>query len=327
MSGKAGIDRRRIGAARFAVGYAAVLAAVKFGVGLLTGSLGIVSSAVDNVADIVMSGVNFLSIRKSAAPPDANHPYGHGKVETVASLFEGAVVALIGAWIVNEGVRRLRARVFPGEVDLGIVVMGASVAASWYIARYLRRVGEETDSPGLKADSLHYRTDIWSGGGVLLSLLVFRLTEWKWVDAAVGMVVGAYIIVEAAGILWEAVQDLVDRGLPPETVGEIRRIIDRHRPMLVDFHDLRTRRSGAEKHVDFHVVICREHKLEDAHRLADHLEWEVSRALGNAHVVTHIDPCEIECPGKDACERILTDIRNLDDPRKKEAGAREPGAD
>jgi divalent metal cation (Fe/Co/Zn/Cd) transporter len=81
---------------------------------------------------------------------------------------------------------------------------------------------------------------------------------------------------------------------------------------VVDYHQLRTRRSGSEKHVDFHVVVCSQYLLEDAHRLADHLEREVSQALGNAQVVTHIDPCDLECPGKDHCERILSTIRNLE---------------
>jgi divalent metal cation (Fe/Co/Zn/Cd) transporter len=129
----------------------------------------------------------------------------------------------------------------------------------------------------------------------------------------VALLVGIYILVIAAKLFLSAIQDLMDRGLPEETVERVRRVIDEHRPMIVDFHDLRTRRAGSEKHVDFHVVVCREYKLEDAHRVADHLEKEVQQALGNAHVVTHIDPCDLECPGMDHCERVLREIRNLKD--------------
>lgn len=319
-------DRRRLGAARFAVASAAALSAAKFAAGIATGSLGILSSAVDNVADIVMSGVNYLSLRKASAPPDSSHPYGHGKVETLAALFQGMVIAAVGVWIVAEGVRRLRTGVVPGRIEAGIAVMLLSVAASWFIARRLRRIGEETDSPGLRADSLHYRTDVWSGGGILVSLVLVRATGWAWIDAAIGLLVGAYIVWEAVRLCWESLLDLTDRGLPAETVERIRAVIEEHKPMIVDFHDLRTRRSGAQKHVDFHVVVCREFKLDDAHRLADHLEWEVSRLLGNAHVVTHLDPCEIACPGVEHCARVVRQIRGLDTPEGEAIDAGRPGS-
>jgi len=310
------MDRKRIGTARFSVGSAATLAATKLFVGVASGSLGVLSSAFDNLADILMSGVNYLSIRKSMEPADSSHPYGHGKMETLGTVFMSVVVALTGIWIVWEGIRRLRAGIVPRSVDTGLVVMALSVAASWYISERIRKAGEETGSPALAADSLHFRTDVWSGGGILASLLAYRVTGWRWLDPGAALIVGGYIITAAFPILREALDDLMDRSLPHETVEEIRHIIDSHRPLVVDYHKLRTRRSGAEKHVDFHVVVCRQYLLEDAHRVADHLERELSQALGNAHVVTHIDPCEIECPGKDHCERVLAEIRNLPVPGK-----------
>jgi divalent metal cation (Fe/Co/Zn/Cd) transporter len=97
-------------------------------------------------------------------------------------------------------------------------------------------------------------------------------------------------------------------------VEKIRRVIESHRPMIVDYHALRTRRSGSEMHVDFHVVVCRRSNLQDAHQVADRLEKEVARVLGNAHVVTHIDPCGLDCPEKDRCQRALEEIRDLEEP-------------
>ena len=312
------MDRKRIGTARFSVGSAATLAATKLFVGVASGSLGVLSSAFDNLADILMSGVNYLSIRKSMEPADFSHPYGHGKAETLGTVFMSVVVALTGGWIVWEGIRRLRAGIVPRSVDTGIVVMALSVAASWYIAERIRKAGEETGSSALAADSLHFRTDVWSGGGVLVSLLAYRVTGWQWLDPGVAMVVGGYVVSAAFPIFREALDDLMDRSLPHETVERIQCIIDSHRPLVVDYHALRTRRSGSEKHVDFHVVVCRLYLLEDAHRVADHLERELSQALGNAHVVTHIDPCGIECPGKDHCELVLAEIRKLPVPGRKQ---------
>jgi len=305
------MDRKRIGTARFSVGSATALAGTKLIVGVASGSLGVLSSAFDNMADILMSGVNYLSIRKSMEPADSSHPYGHGKVETMGTVFMSVVVALTGGWIIWEGIGRLRAGIVPRSVDAGLVVMALSVAASWYISRRIRKVGEETGSCALQADSLHFRTDVFSGGGILASLLVYRVTGWKWLDPGVATVVGGYIVLAAVTILREALGDLVDRSLPPDTVEKIRHIIDNHSPLIVDYHALRTRRSGSEKHVDFHVVICRRSNLQEAHQVADHLEKEVAQALGNAHVVTHIDPCGLECPGKDQCQRVLEEIRKL----------------
>jgi ferrous-iron efflux pump FieF len=314
---KEAMDRKRIATARFSVGSAVTLAAVKLVVGVASGSLGILSSALDNMADILMSGVNYLSIRKSMDPADSSHPYGHGKVETLGTVFMSLIVALTGIWIVWEGIRRLRVGIVPRSVDAGLVVMALSVAASWYISERIRKAGVETGSPALAADSLHYRTDVWSGGGILASLIAYRATGWRWLDPGAALVVGAYIVAAAFPILREALADLLDRSLPDETVEKIRQIIDSHRPLMVDYHQLRTRRSGSEMHVDFHVVICGQYLLEDAHRLADHLEKEVSQALGNAHVVTHIDPCDLTCPGKEHCERVLSSIRNLEAPEKE----------
>jgi len=312
--------RLRLRTARFSLGSAISLCALKFVVGLLSGSLGVLSSAVDNLADILMSGVNYLSIRKAMDPADENHPYGHGKIETLGTLFQGVIIGGIGCWIVLEAVRRLREGATLEMVDVSIAVMAASAVASWFIAEKIRKAGVASGSPALEADSLHYRTDVYSGGGIFASLLLIRLTGWQWIDAAVGFAVGVYVAVAAIHLLWDAAHDLADRGLPPDTVERITRIIEAHRPMVVDWHDLRTRRSGSEKHVDFHVVVCREHSLEEAHRVADHLEMEIAQALGDAHVVTHIDPCEIECPGVHECARVRGMIRELHSPERDGKG-------
>jgi len=300
--------------------------------GLLSGSLGVLASAVDNVADIFMSAVNLVSIRKALDPADEDHPYGHGKVETMATLFQGGVVALTGAGVAWEAVRRLREGRAPEGVglDVGILVMGVSVVASWLVSRRIGRAGEATGSTALMADALHFRTDVYSGGGILFSLLLYRYTGWKWLDPGVALAVGAYILAAAAPLLIGAVHDLMDRGLPSGTVQEIGRIIDEHRPMVLEWHDLRTRRAGSEVQVDFHVVVCREQSVSEAHRVADHLEHDIQRLLGNAHVVTHIDPCRVDCPGPHDCERIRRMVGMLPSPEtdgKREGREAEPGGD
>lgn len=310
-------NRKRIGTARFSLGSAVALASTKFVIGILSGSLGVLSSAFDSVADIFMSAVNLLSIRKSMDPADRTHPYGHGKVETLATVFQALVIAGTGLWVVVEGIRRLVEKRVPESADIGIAVMAVALVASWFVSRRIRKAGEETGSTALVADSLHFATDVYTNAGILASLVVFRYTGWAWLDPGAALLVGAYILFAAGKLFVSAVHDLMDRGLPEETVEQVRGIINGHRPMVVDFHDLRTRRAGSEKHVDFHVVVCREHKLADAHRVADHLEKEVRLVIGNAHVVTHVDPCNKECPGIDHCELVLSQIRDLKDPAEE----------
>jgi cation diffusion facilitator family transporter len=326
-AGPAEKRRIRLRTARFSLASAVTLCALKFVVGIVSGSLGVLASALDNVADIFMSTVNFLSIRKAMDPADESHPYGHGKVETLATLFQGGVIALTGVGVVWEAVRRLREGKAPEGIglDVGILVMVFSVVASWVISSRIRKAAEDTGSSALKADALHFRTDVYSGSGILFSLLLYRFTGWKWLDPGIALAVGVYIFVASLPLLRTAVDELMDHTLPPETVAAIVRIIEEHRPMVLEWHDLRTRRSGSEKHVDFHVVVCREHSLEDAHRVADHLEDDIRKLLGTAHVVTHIDPCEIECPGLHECARVKGMIRDLPSPERDGRGV--PGAE
>src|SRR5512135_2128496 len=188
--------RLRLRTARFSLGSAVTLCLLKSTVGIFSGSLGVLASALDNVADIFMSSVNLLSIRKAMDPADESHPYGHGKVETLATLFQGTVIALTGIGVVWEAVRRLQAGKAPAGIglDVGILVMIFSVVASWFISERIRKGGETAGSTALAADSLHFRTDVYSGGGILASLVLYRFTGWKWLDPGVALVVGVYIV-------------------------------------------------------------------------------------------------------------------------------------
>ncbi len=312
-AGTAENRRARLRAACFSLGSAVFLCLVKAVAGVLSGSLGVLASAADNVGDILMSAVNLLSLAKASDPADDTHPYGHGKVETAATLFQGGVIALTGAGIVVEAIRRLVRGSAPegAGLDTGILVMAFSIAVSGCIASRIRKAGEATGSTALIADSLHFRTDVYSGSGILLSLLFYRFTGWRWLDPAVALAVGIYILAAAWPLLSGAIRDMLDSSLPPETVQAVERIIEKHRPMVRGWHALRTRRSGSETHVDFHVVVCRDRSLEEAHRVADHLEHEIGKLLGNTHVVTHIDPCGEDCPSTPECAEMKRMIREF----------------
>jgi len=159
-----------------AIAGAATLAALKLGAGLAINSIGLISAAADSLMDVLVSGLNLFSIRIAESPADEGHPYGHGKVENLAGLAQGGLIALVGGWVIFEAVRRFIRGVLPEHTEWGLVVMAISIAVSWLITKHLRRVAVQTDSVVLLADSLHYATDVWTNGGVLAALLLFRLT-------------------------------------------------------------------------------------------------------------------------------------------------------
>ncbi len=309
-------SRKKIITATLSLALAIFLSLIKFVFAYLTGSLGILSSAIDNIGDIAMSSVSLMSIRKSAEPPDKSHPYGHGKIETLAAAFQVAIITIIGIGIIAESVRRyIKGRILSNP-DAGIGVMVVSIVASFIAAKLITKVGEETDSAALMADAVHFKTDVYSGSGILIALLLVRMTGISIFDSLAGLVVGILVIKEAIPLLKGVLDDLSDRELPEDVKVKINEIIDKHRPMVVDVHAMRTRKAGSMKHIDFHLVVCKLSNVQEAHRLAEHLEMEIEEALGEAHVVTHIDPCGIECPEDGECVLIREQMMSLRAPRK-----------
>ena len=309
-------DTKKIRTAQLSLGTGIFLSVTKFSIAIFTGSLGVLSSAIDNIGDIFMSAVTLVSVKKSSEPPDKDHPYGHGKVEALATAFQVAVVSAIGAWIVYESIRRFIEGYGPKRTGAGIGVMVFSVVVSFLVARKIERAGKETGSPALIADALHFKTDVYSGAGILIALLLVTLTGNPLFDSIAGLVIGIFIIQATFPLIRGVLDDLLDRDLPGEVKGEIDGIINRHRPMVVDVHAMRTRKAGSTKHIDFHLVVCRLSTVDEAHSLAAHLEMEIEEALGDSHVVTHIEPCEEDCTLQEGCEEMREKMLNLRKPGK-----------
>jgi cation diffusion facilitator family transporter len=300
-----------------AIAGAAGLAALKLGTGVAINSIALVSAAVDSLIDVLVSGVNLVSIRVADSPADQGHPYGHGKIENLAGLAQGALITLLGAGVVFEAIRRLLRGSRPEHTEWGLAVMVVSIVVSWLIARHLRRVASQTDSVVLLVDSLHYATDVWTNAGVLAALGLFALTGAVLFDPLIAAVVGVIILTSAYRILARSVADLMDAAIPAHEQREIERVIQRHR-FVVSFHDLRTRRAGSQRQIDFSVVLCRHMPLGDAHDLVDHVEKEIARTIPRSHVVVHAEPCP---PGCQLTERCVLGSRQEDllahDPRRE----------
>jgi cation diffusion facilitator family transporter len=297
----------KIRAARIAVATATGLAIIKLIAGIMTGSLAVLASALDSLLDILMSGVNYFAIRHAEQPADECHPFGHGKFETAATLIQSAIIAATGLLICFESIRRMTGEVELVRIEGGMLVLLFSVGASVCISRYLRRIASQTDSSALKADSLHFAMDVYTNLALLVGLVLINLFEAAWLDPALSLMVGIYIIFEAVKLLRHGMRDMLDEELPEPIRAEVARLIEGHRGDLVGYHNLRTRRAGSQKIMDFHLTVCRHLTVEQAHEIADGLEKKIEAGIYGADVTIHIEPCRTEhCPGHDQCDNDKT---------------------
>ena len=297
-------SQRKLRAARLSIATASGLALLKLGAGLVTGSLAVLSSAIDSLLDILMSGVNFLAIRQAEQPADQSHPFGHGKFETLATLFQALVIAGSGCWIIYESIQRLLSGAQPKQLGSGIMVLLFSAAVSYWISRYLRRIGRQTESSALEADALHFAMDVYTNGALVVGLILIAWLQTPWLDPALSLLVACYILFEAVRLVRRGLRDILDEGLPEAVRLEISGLIEAHQQYLVDYHHLRTRRAGSQKIIDFHLTVCKHLSVEQAHDIADHLEKRIEQHIAGADVTIHIEPCPREdCPGEQRCQR------------------------
>lgn len=292
----------KIRAARYSIATAASLAGLKLVTGLMTGSLAVLSSAIDSLLDILMSCVNYLAIRQAEQPADRSHPFGHGKFETVATLAQALLIALSGAWIIYESIQRLLGGAALARLGEGMAVLLLSAAVSWLLTRYLRRVARETDSSALQADALHFAMDVYTNLALVAGLAAITFFDLPWLDPILSLLVALYILFEAFQLIRRSLRDVLDEQLPETIRGEIERLIRAHQDHLLDFHNLRTRRAGSQKIMDFHLTVCKHLSVEEAHEIADHLEKRIEQEIRGADVTIHIEPCLREdCPGVALC--------------------------
>lgn len=312
-----GIDNPKLRAATFSICGALLLAIIKLTVAIMSGSMAVMASAIDSLLDILMSGVNFMAIRQAEQPPDQSHPFGHGKFETLATLFQALVITGSGGWIIYESVIRLSRNNQLENIDQGIGVLAFSAVVSWFIARNLSKVAKQTDSSALEADSLHFRMDIYSNLGLMAGLFMVRWFDIYWLDSALSILVASYILHEALQLIKRGLTDILDHELPDEIQQQVHQLISTHEGPLAGYHGLRTRRAGSLKIMDFHLEVCKDMTVAEAHELTDSLEKKIEKEIPGSNVIIHIEPCVIDdCPGRENCiidkSRIPTKFQDTD---------------
>ncbi len=267
------------------------LAIIKLIFGVVSGSVALLASAVDSIMDMFVSVFNFLAIRLSDRSPDEKFPFGYGKVEALAAAFEGLVVTVSGFYIIYEGVMKIIHKESVEKIGSSIVVMVVSIITVGFLVWFLSYVHKKTGNMVIKADLLHYKTDLFSNSAVLLSLGIIYFTDWFWIDAIFGIAIGIYIVREAFELIEEGVFVLLDASLPEDEVKKIEEIIT-HDRRVSDFHFLKTRQAGKVKFVEVHIVLKPDISLLEAHKIGDSIEDKI-REIDKEyiwHILIHLDP-------------------------------------
>jgi cation diffusion facilitator family transporter len=283
--------RTKSAAAALSIASNALLIAIKLAAGAITGSIAIVTEAVHSLIDLVASVVAFVSVRKADEPADAEHPYGHEKVESLAATIEGLLILVGAGIIVYEATRRLVVGAEVESLGVGIAVMGFSVLANLVVSTVLSREAKEHESPALEGDAAHLRTDAMTSAGVLVGLGLVQVTGNSAFDSITALLVAGAIVTAGIRIVRRSSGVLVDEALPGEEMDRIEAAIAAARtPEVAGYHKLRARRAGSRRYIDLHVQYRSGTSLERAHELAHAMRDAIESDIPRAEVMIHAEP-------------------------------------
>ena len=271
----------------------AILIALKLAAGAITGSIAIITEAVHSSIDLLAAVIAYFSVRKADEPPDADHPYGHAKIENLSAAIEGMLILVGAGIIVYEATRRLVDTPAVESLEVGIAVIGFSAVANLVVSSYLYRRADATESPALEGDAAHLRTDAATSGGVFVALVLVEVTGVEVLDPIVALVVAVAIVGAGVRILARSSRVLVDEVLPDDELAAVREAIEANAASeLVGFHKLRARRAGSRRYVDLHVQFAEDTTLSRAHEISHELQGAIRGRLRGADVLIHLEPAQ-----------------------------------
>jgi cation diffusion facilitator family transporter len=291
------INTAKSRAALVSVASNSTLVILKLVIGIFSGSVSIISEAIHSANDLVAALIAFFSVRISDRPADHEHPFGHGKAESISGVIEAALIVFAAVWIMVEAVKKILLiyNHKGGELEhlgWGTAVMVISVLLNTLVARYLFKIAKKEDSVALEADAQHLSTDVYTSLGVAGGLIMVWITDWHIIDPIVAILVAILIFSIGWKLTVAAGKHLMDSSLPESEVAEIEKIV-KSEPRVVSWHRMRTRKSGSQRHIDFHIVMPAEATLVEAHHIADELEKLIAQRFAMANVVIHVDPYDV----------------------------------
>lgn len=282
-------------AARLSIISNSLLVLLKMVAGLVTGSVSILAEAIHSLLDLAAAIITFFSVRISDKPADVEHPFGHGKAENISGVVEAILIIIAAVWIIYEAVKRIITGTTIQLAGVGIAVMFVAIIANILVSRKLHKVSRVTDSLALEADAWHLTTDVYTSSAVLVGLGITWLTGFTILDPLIAVAVAIVIMRTGYKLTRKSFGGLIDESLPASEVNLIGSCIEEHYDKVVSFHDLRTRKSGSQRQVELHLVMPKNARLEEVHKMCDHLEDDIKSKLPQTSINIHVEPCQMEC--------------------------------
>jgi cation diffusion facilitator family transporter len=259
---------------------------------LLTGSIGLLSDAIESGVNLVAAVFALIVLTVAAQPPDEEHTYGHDKVEYFAGGMEGTLILIAAVTIAYSAIQRLLSPQPLEQLDVGLIVSVLATILNFIVGRVLLQAGKKYRSVTLEADANHLLADVRTTVGVLLGLVAVWLTDWYFLDPLIALIVAGQIVWAGYRLVRNSVLGLMDTALPPEEVNQIEDIIERHAHEGVHYHALRTRQSGAQRFMTVHIQVPGSWSVQEGHTLLEEIEQDVYRLLRPISIVTHLEPVE-----------------------------------
>lgn len=279
-----------------------ILVLLKIIVGILIGSVSIISEAIHSGVDLLAAIITLVAVRSSNKSPDEGHPFGHDKMENLSGTVEAILIFLAAGWIIYEAIHKIINPLPLKTPGLGVVVMFASAVVNIWVSRKLFKVGKETDSVALQADAWHLRTDVYTSVGVMVGLALITVGEHlfpgvhlDWLDPVAAIAVSLLIIRAAYNLTLRSARDLLDMNLPEEE-NWIRNKLPRFDLPIRGFHHLRTRKAGATRFVELHIVLEKNMSIQESHRISDQIALKIREQFPDTQVTVHEEPCDGSCP-------------------------------
>lgn len=288
--------KTRENAVKLSLFIATFLTLFKLGVGWFTGSVGVISEGIHSLLDWTSAIIAFFAVREAGKPADEDHPFGHGKIEVFSSLVESVLLVLAAGVIMYQGVDRI---LHPTPVQhewAAILVMSISIFLNFIVFKRNQIAAVETESQAIQVNAFHFLTDALTSVAVLAGLLVISLTGWHQIDAMMAFGIGIYIVLVSVRQMRSAFGELFDIQLPESERILIERLIESFKPSIVGMHELRTRKSGAIRHIDFHILVCKYMTVQQSHHICDEIESKLMDRFPLAMVTTHVEPCDNHSP-------------------------------
>lgn len=265
---------------------------LKSGAYWLTGSVGLLSDALESVVNLVAALLALFLVTLAMRPPDEEHTYGHTKAEYFSSGLEGALILVAALSIGYTAWTRLLHPQPLEQVGWGLGVSLAASAINLAVARILLRAGRQHGSIALQADAHHLMTDVWTSAGVLVGVGAVAVTGWQWLDPAIAIVVALNILWTGFRLMRESALGLLDTTLPAADLAKVTAVLDSFADQQVSYHSLRTRRAGRRSFLSVHILAPGAWSIQRGHNLLEALEQQLHQALPQLTVFTHLEPQE-----------------------------------